>query len=59
MRTGRPIKGTGAKKWRLNLRLGNDTQKIIEYLIEKTGDSKTDIIENSLKMYYNFRKSID
>lgn len=59
MRTGRPLKEYGKKKWRLSLRFDDDIQKMLDYLTYKTGESKTDIIENSLKMYYNFKKSID
>lgn len=59
MGRGRPLKEIGKKNWKISLRLDNECQRMLVYLMEKTGESKPDILRNGLRMYYNLKKSLD
>lgn len=59
MGRGRPLKEIGKKNWYISLRFDNESRRMLVYLMEKTGESKANVIRNALKMYYNFKKSLD
>ena len=55
---GRPCKD-GSKKRRFEIRLDEKNREMLEFLAEKTGKTKTDIMTNGLRMYYNLEKYRD
>lgn len=59
MGRGRPLKEMGKKNGRLTMRIDNNDRIMLAYLADKTGESKTVIIKNGLRMYYNLKKSLD
>lgn len=59
MGRGRPLKEFGKKSGRITMRIDNNDRIMLAYLEDKTGESKTAIIKNGLRMYYNLKKSLD
>ena len=55
---GRPLK-EGAKHNQYRLRMTKKDIEILEYMANKKGLSKADIIRNSLQMYYSLLKYQD
>ena len=55
---GRPLK-EGAKHNQYRLRMTEKDIEILEYMANKKGLSKADIIRNSLQMYYSLLKYQD
>ncbi len=55
-RRGRPRVGTG-KDGRWEVRTSPKDNLMMQYLIEKTGKSRTEIIINAVKAQYNFERS--
>lgn len=58
-RRGRPVKEIGKKNGRIGIRIDNEDRRMLAYLADKTGQTKTEILKNSLKMYYNLEKYSD
>lgn len=55
-RRGRPRVGTG-KDGRWEVRTSPKDDSMMDYLIEKTGKSRTDIILDAVRAQYNFELS--
>lgn len=55
---GRPLK-EGSKHNQYRLRMTDKDLEMLEYMSEKKGLSKADIIRNSLQMYYSLLKYQD
>lgn len=53
---GRPRVGTG-KDGRVCVRTSPRDRAMLDYLVEKTGKSKSDIILNAVRAQYNFELS--
>lgn len=52
---GRPVNGT-VKNNRVELRLSDEENEILEYLAASRGISKTDVVRMSLKAQFNIEK---
>lgn len=57
-RRGRPVNGE-PRTFRCGVRMNKEEHEILNYLIEKTEMSRTDIVNQALKMMYNLEKYID
>lgn len=55
---GRPVTGQ-AKNNRLNVRLSDEYNDMINYICEKKGITKTDVLEEAIRMQYNLAKFMD
>ena len=55
---GRPKTGNSRKN-RYNLRLNDEESGYLDYIFDKTGTKKSDILRKGLKMYYNLEKYKD
>lgn len=55
---GRPCKD-GSKKCRFEIRIDERNRDMLDFLAEKTGKTKTEIMMNGLRMYYNLEKYRD
>lgn len=52
---GRPKKNDG-KNYRIELRMDEKSKEMIEYLVDKTGKSISNIVRESIRMSYNLEK---
>lgn len=52
---GRPVTD-GAKSNRCEVRMTDEELEQLEYMIDKTGLTKTEVVRNALKMYHNLVK---
>lgn len=57
-RKGRP-KMADSRKNMCSIRLNDEESKYLDYIFDKTGTKKSDILRKSLKMYYNLEKAKD
>lgn len=56
---GRPVKDVGKKTNKVTIRLSNDEFRKLVYLEDKTGETKSNILINSLETFYNLTKFKD
>ena len=55
---GRPI-AKNRKDNRYNLRLTDEEKRYLDYISDKTGTKKSDVLRKALKMCYNLEKYKD
>lgn len=55
IRRGRPCK-SGSKRNVVKFRIGEDERIMLDYLVERTGKSMSEIIRKSIRASYNLEK---